>query len=176
MEGGGHIVALGTKQPVEPALAHGGIRLVDVGARLAEHVRELAQRYVLLLLTAADRVRLAADVRLEPFARAHEVEAAVVEGGRNLRLERAQLVPLAVAGQHGQPGLCGAQRELVPMERHLGGQDRVLELVRLLGELGCHHPALAGQEQASESLASSGAAPASASRSASSWSREKRSA
>ena len=65
----------------------------------------------------------------------------------------AQLFALAVVGKHRELRLGGAQRQLLALERHRGRQQRVLELVRLRGELRRDDPAFAGLEQAIQALA-----------------------
>jgi len=59
-------------------------------------------------------------------------------------LELAELVAVTVSGQDGELRSRGAKRQLLAEERHARGQDRVLELVLPLGELGRDEPALAG--------------------------------
>src|SRR5207248_325231 len=114
---------------------------------------ELAQRDALLLLVAGDRVRLARQLGLELLGRAQEVEPVGIELGRTIGLERAQLFALLVVGQDREPRLCRAQRQLLAAIGHPSGEDRVLDRVVPLGELGEEETALAGLAEPVEPLA-----------------------
>src|SRR5262249_29731949 len=98
VERGRNRVALRPEQPLEPALAEGRVRAVDLGARLLEHARELAQRYAFLVLAAVDRIGVVGYVRLELLGRADEIEAPLVERRRHTGLKLSQLVAVPVDG------------------------------------------------------------------------------
>ena len=91
-------------------------------------------------------------------------------------MELAELLAVAVVVQDGEPRLRGAQRQLLALERQPRGELPVLELVLALDELGRDDPALADLPQAVQLLALVALGARSASHSASSCSRVKRSA
>ena len=123
-------LALGPEQPLEPRLAQLDERRLDLLARRHEDRLELAQRDLLLLLVARDRIGLAAQVRLELLVRADQVEPLLVEVRGAPPIELSELLAVLVLGD---------DRELEP---HACGQLGVLELVVALRELGGHEAAL----------------------------------
>ena len=153
VEGRRHRLTLRPEQPVEPALAQRAVRIVDGAACAREDVGEPAQRDALLLLVSVHGLGIAGDVRLELLAGPDELEPPLVERGGDVRLQVAQLFALAVVGKHRELRLGGAKRQLLALERHLGRQQRVLELVGLRRELGRDDPAFARLEQAIQALA-----------------------
>ena len=147
------LLAVRPEQPLEPALAHRDERPLDRVACRGEHGLELAQRDLLLLLVTRDRVGLLGQVRLELLVRAQQLEPLLVELGRLLPVELAELVALLVVGDHREPRERRAKRQLLALEGQARGEDRVLELVVLLGQLGGDEPALARLAQPVEPLA-----------------------
>ena len=152
--------------------ARGAASHAAVAARCGriERALELAQRDPLLLLVARDRVGLAGDLGLELLARAEQVEPLGVELGRALGLERRR-APRGRRTPSSTASRACAERSgsSSPLQRHARGEDRVLERVLALGELGRDEPALAGLAQPVQPLALVvRPRPSSASRSASS--------
>src|SRR5204862_3255215 len=140
-------LALGAKQALEPGLAQlqeGGL---DLLARGAQHGLELAKRNLLLLLRARYGVRLVRQLGLELLVFAQEREPLLVQLGRLAPVELAQLVAVLVVRQHRELGECGAQGQLLAFEGHPRREQRVLELVLLLGELCGDEAAFAGLAQ-----------------------------
>ena len=72
---------------------------------------------------------------------------------RRRPLELAELLAVGVRVEHREPRLRRAQRHLLAAERHARAEDRVLERVLLLGELGGDDAGLAGLAQPVEPLA-----------------------
>src|SRR5439155_1107129 len=66
---------------------------------------------------------------------------------------RETSVALLVGRQDREAGERGSERQLLALERHPRGEDGVLELVVLLGELGGDEPTLAGLTQPVEPFA-----------------------
>src|SRR6266511_563086 len=84
---------------------------------------------------------------------AEQVQPVAVEPGGHVGLQRPELLALAIVRDHRQPCLGGAKRQLFVLERDPGSEQRILELVGLLGKLRGHDPALTGLAQAVEPLA-----------------------
>src|SRR5207244_11431768 len=105
---------------------------------------ELAERDPLLLLAARDRVGLAGELRLELLAGAQELEPCLVEGRRGVGLQLAELVAVGVVREGREPRLGGPERQLLAAGGEAGRQDRVLERVVPLGELGRAAPRFSG--------------------------------
>src|SRR5204863_9555904 len=118
-----------------------------------ERALEVVERDRLLLLVPRDRVGLARELRFELLGRAQQVEPIGIEGGGGVSLERAQLLPLVVVREKREPRLRRSQRQLLAAVRDARGQDRVLERVVALGELGEEQAGLAGLPQPVEPLA-----------------------
>ena len=76
-----------------------------------------------------------------------------VERGRLGALELAELLAVGVRVEHREPRLRRAQRHLLAAERDARAEDRVLERVLLLGELGGDDAGLARLPQPVEPLA-----------------------
>src|SRR5579862_9606870 len=76
-----------------------------------------------------------------------------IERRVQLALDRAELLPCRVVGQHGEARLGRAQRQLLAAEDEPRREDRVLELVLPLGERGVDDASLARLPQAVEALA-----------------------
>ena len=93
------------------------------------------------------------ELRLERLARGEQVAAVVVEAGADGVRERAELVPVAVHRQHGEPRLRRPQRQLLAAPVDPGGQDPVLQLVLARGQLARDDPGLAGLAEPVEALA-----------------------
>ncbi len=146
----GDLLALRPEHALEPPLAHAEERLVDGVAGRGEHGLEVAQRDLLLVLVARDRIRLLRQVRVQLLVRAQELEPLLVELGRPRVVELAELVALLVVGEHGELREGGAERQLLAVVGHPRGEDRVLELVVPLGQLGRDQTALARLAQAVE--------------------------
>ena len=146
-------VALGAEQLVEPRVAQAAVRLRRRIRRGDEHTLELAQRDRLLLLVARDGIGLAGDLGLEPLARLEQPTPVGVEARRGRALQLAELFAIGVRLEHREPGLRGAQRQLLALEGHARPEDRVLERILLLGELGRDEAGLARLAQPVEPLA-----------------------
>ena len=147
-------LALVAEQLREPALAQGARRRRRVVARLLERPRELAQRDVLLLLVALDRV---GDARSTRPRAPRSTRSSSRRSSLNCALASAWIAPSssrsAYAASTRELRLRVAQRHLLAAERHARGEHAVLELVLALGELGGDQPGLAGLAQAVEELA-----------------------
>ena len=128
-------------------------RAVDGLARRGERALEVAQRDLLLLFDPRDRVGLARELGLELFRGGDQLESVVVEVGGTERLQLAELLAFPVVGEHRELRLRGAERQLLALPRHARAEQRVLERVLSLGELGGDDPGLAGLAQAVEALA-----------------------
>ena len=102
---------------------------------------------------ARDRIGLLRQLGLELFVQAQQVEPVGVELGGLLEVQRAELVALLVIRQDGETRLRGSQRHLLALVGQARGEDGVLELVVLLGQLGGDQPAFAGLPQPVEPLA-----------------------
>ena len=104
---------------------------VEAAARRGERSLELAERDALLLLVAGDRVAARPESSASSASPAREqLEPLVVEAGARRERERAELVAVAVAGQHGEPRLRRAQRQLLALAKVIArGEDRVLQRV-----------------------------------------------
>ena len=152
-------LALGPEQPLEPLLAQLDERRLDLLARRHEDRLELAQRDLLLLLVARDRIGLAAQVRLELLVRADQVESLLVEVRGAPPVELSELVAILVLGDDRELCERRAQRKLLVLELHACGQLRVLELVVALRELGGHEAALTCLAQPVEPLSPLAVAP-----------------
>ena len=150
---GRDVVALGAEQLLEPALAQAVVRVGRGAAGRVEHALELVQRDPLLLRVPRDRVGLARELGLERLAGREQLAAVVVEARADGVRERAELVAVAVAGQHRELRLRGAQRQLLAAPVDARGEDPVLELVLPRRELGGDDPRLAGLAQPVEPLA-----------------------
>src|SRR5439155_10813824 len=100
-------------------------------------------RDLLLFLAPRDGVRLPGEVRLELFVGPQELEPLLVEAHRSLVVDLAELVPVDVTIEHGKLRLRGSQRHLLAPELDARSEDRVLELVVALRELGREQSALA---------------------------------
>jgi hypothetical protein len=149
----GLILAVRPEQPLEPAFAHRDERTFDLVARRSEDRLELAQRDLLLLLVTSDRVGLLGQVRLELLVRAQQFESLLVELGRLLPVQLTELVALLVIRDHCKTRERRAKRQLLTLEGQARGENRVLELVVLLGQLGGDEPTLTGLAQPIEPLA-----------------------
>src|SRR5436309_12480770 len=141
------------QQEVEPALTPPDENDLDLLARRPEDRFELAQRDLLLLFVASDRVGLLAEIGLQLLVRAEQLEPLQVERRRRLALELTKLVTVPVARQNGQLGDRGSERELLTLEGKTRRQDRVLELVVLLRQLRGDQTALTGLPQSIQPLA-----------------------
>ena len=148
-----HRVASGAEDPVEPALPHDRVRL---GRRVRggdERALEVAKRDPLLLLGPRNGVGLPADGCVELLDGGEQLESIRIEL-RGLRpLEVAELFAVGVLLEDRQARLRSAQRHLLALECDSRGDERVLERVLLVGELGGDDPALARLAQAVEALA-----------------------
>ena len=129
-------------------------------ARALERTRQVAQRDVLLLLVALDRVGDPGVLGRELLGRTKEVEPVGVEPGAHLGLDRAELLAVGVGREHGELRLRVPERHLLALERHARGEQPVLELVLALGELRRHEPRLARLAKPVEELAGVAAARA----------------
>jgi hypothetical protein len=146
------LVALGPEQALEPALAQPRVGTVHGFARRPEDALDFDEGDLLLLLAAVDRVGIARELALEPVVVADQLEPLVVEPGRAIEMAPPQLVPVAVVREHGEPRGGRAQRHLLSLPLHAGREDRVLELVVALGQLGGDDAGLAGLAQPVEPL------------------------
>src|SRR4029078_3945610 len=108
---------------------------------------------LLLHLVTGNRVRLVDQVRLELLVRAQQFEALLVELGRLLSVQLTELVALLIVRDHGKTSERRTKRQRLALEGQARGEDRVLELVVLLGQLGGDEPALTGLAQPVEPLA-----------------------
>ena len=129
--------------------------VVDGAACAREDVGELAQRDRPSPPRFGARAR---DRRRRPASSSSPARRSssrsLVERGGGVGLQPAQLLALAVVGEHRELRLGGAKRQLLALERHRGRQHRVLERVGLaLGELGRDDPAFARLAQAVQALA-----------------------
>jgi hypothetical protein len=147
------LVAVGAEQTVEPALAQCEEARARLLGRGDERRLELTERDLLLLLAPRDRIRLAGELGLELLARAQELEPRVVEGRGRVRVQISELVPVAVLGQDREPRLSRAERQLLAAEGDAGGEDRVLERVVALRQLGDEQTGLTRLAQPVEPLA-----------------------
>ena len=77
----GGLLAFGSEQPVEPALALGREGTGALDARAVDCVEDRAQRDAFLVFVANDRIGNPRDLRLERVAVPEQVSAQVVEGG-----------------------------------------------------------------------------------------------
>ena len=118
-----------------------------------EHALELRQRDPLLFAVPRDGIGLARELGLECLAGREELAPVVVETRADSVRERAELVAVAVTGQHGELRLRIPQRHLLAAPVDPRGQDPVLELVLPCRELGGDDPGLAGLSQPVEQLA-----------------------
>ena len=149
--------ALGPEQPLEPAVTQTRVFVGRVVCRPAQHALELPQRDLLLGLVACDSVAFAGELALEVVTRDEQLPAAVVETRVELPRQGAELLALRVVGQHGEDRLGRVERKLVAVEGEPCREQRVLELVLSLGELGIDDARLAGAaEPESRSRSSSG--------------------
>src|SRR5439155_1323752 len=82
-----------------------------------------------------------------------QVEPVFVELGVAVRLELAELLPVRVLVEHGEPRLRRAERQLVALPRDPCGEDPVFELVVFLGDLHRREAGLAGLAQPVQPLA-----------------------
>ena len=146
-------LALRPEQPLEPRLAQLQERLLDPVARGDEDRFQLAQRDLLLLLVPRDRIRFPAEVRLELLVGAQQFEPLLVEPGRPAPVQLAELVAVLVVRDHGELCERRAQRQLLTLERHARGEQRIFELVVALGELRRDEAALARLVQPVKPLA-----------------------
>ena len=146
-----------------------------VACRL-ERDGQLAQRDPLLLLVALDRVGDAGQLRGELLLGGEQLEPVGVEARARLRLELAELLAIAIGRQHRELCLRVRGAAFPAPECDPLGEQPVLELVLALDELRRDEAGLARLAQAVEQLALLTRCLAPASRSASSWSRLKRSA
>ncbi|TMK56543.1 MAG: hypothetical protein E6G60_18085 [Actinobacteria bacterium] len=153
------LLALGTEQPLEPLLSQREEALRDLVVRGLEHRRELAHGDLLFLLAPRDRVGLAGQIRLQLLVCAQQLEPLLVEARRCLVVDLAELVPVGVRVEHGELRLRRAERHLLAFERHARREDRVLQLVVALGELGRDEAAFAGLPEPVQPLALLGAGP-----------------
>ena len=138
-----------------------------------EHRCELAQRDALLLLVARRPGRARRRARRRAPRPRDQLEPVVVELGRRVGVD-ARRAPRGRRSSGSTASRACAVRSGIssPLNVDPRGEDRVLERVLALGELGRDEPALAGLAQPVEALALVAAgAPSSASRSASSCSR-----
>src|SRR5439155_6046186 len=136
----------------EPRLPQARVDALGGGARLRQRRLELAERDALLLLVALDRVVDAADLRLEQLAGSDHLEPLVVERRGEVSGKPAELFAVAVGRQHGEPRLRRSQRQLIVLELDPRGENRGLEGVLTLREVGGNQPGLAGLPQAVEPL------------------------
>src|SRR5581483_4429982 len=127
-----HLVPLCAEEPLEPARAQRREGSGRLAARSLERRGELAQRDRLLVLVPLDRVGDPGVLGRQLLAGTDQAERLVVEAGRRLRLDAAELLALAVVRQDGEPRL------RVPERHHL-----TLELVLPLCELGRDEATLA---------------------------------
>ena len=130
------LVAVRTEEEGEPAFAHLDEGPLDLVASCLQHGFQLVQRDLLLLFVPCDRIGLFAQLGFELFVGAQQFEALFVERGGSLAVQLAEHVAIPVARQdsqlrHGRP-----ERQLLALERQTRGQDRILELVVSLRELG----------------------------------------
>jgi len=153
VRGARHLFAVGAEQPVEPALAKLRVGVRRRLGRRDERALELAERDALLLLVPRDRVGLARELGLELLGRAQQVQPVRVELGGALGVELAELLALLVRLEDREPRLCRPQRQLLAPVGDPRGEDRVLERVVALRELGEEEPGLAGLAQPVEALA-----------------------
>jgi hypothetical protein len=145
-------VALRPEELLEPCVTQTAVRL---GRRIRggdEHLLELPQRDRLLLLVARDGIALTRELALELLAGDHQRQAVAVEAGRLGTLQLAERLAVRVGVEHGEACLRRAQRHLFAVERDTGAEDRILERVLLLRELGRDETALARLAQPVEPL------------------------
>ena len=98
-------------------------------------VEDRAERHALLVLVPHDRVCDPRDLGLQLVAVSEKRRALGVERGRNLEHGPTQPVATTVVGLDRELRLSGAERQLLPVPRDPGGEQRVLERVLPLGEL-----------------------------------------
>ena len=139
----GLVLALLAEDPVEPALAQVAVGGVDRHGGLLEHAGEAVQVDLLSLGAATNRILDARELRLERLPGLEERQALVVEARRGLDDGRAEPVAARVLVDHGERGLRRAQRHLLAAVLDTAGEDRVLEGVQPVGELGHDDAALA---------------------------------
>ena len=143
VSGRGLVLALLAEDHVEPALAQVPVGRVDRRGGLLEHVGEPVQVDLLSLGAATNRILDARELRLERLPGLEERQALVVEARRGLDDGRAEPVADRVLVDHGERSLRRAQRHLLAAVLDTAGEDRVLEGVQPVGELGHDDAALA---------------------------------
>ena len=113
------------------------VRVLDASARRDEHALELAERDLLLLLVARDGVgaRPRARPRAPRRASISSSRSSLKSAERRARARRA-LRARAYSGSTASRACADAQRQLLALERHACAEQRVLELVLALRELG----------------------------------------
>ncbi len=146
------LLALVAEQSLEPAVAERRVRAGALVARLLEPFREVAERDALLLFVARHGIRDSGELARERALVSDQLTPALVELGRGVRLELAQLVAFGVVGEDGQLRLCRPERNLLALERDSRRENRVLELVLALGELLVGDAGLALEAQAEDPL------------------------
>src|ERR671910_1672006 len=150
--GGRYVVALRAEQAVEPALPQSVVRGRRVPRRSVERMLELAQRDPLFLGVARNRVELAGELGFERLPGAEQLPSVLVEAGALGVGERAELVAVAVGGQHGEPRLRRPQRQLLSLPVDARRENPVLQLVLARGQLARDDPGLAGLAQPVQQL------------------------
>ena len=118
----------------------------------SHRVGKLAEIDLLERGAARHRVGLAGELRFESLARPQELEPVVVEGRRSGEHGVTEPVAIGVVVENGEPGLCRTQRHRLAVQLDSAREDRILERVEALRELGDQDAALAGLPQPKEPL------------------------
>ena len=106
---GGHRLAAGPEQSIEPAIAERHVRRRECLACVVEHTREPAQRDPLLVLVSRDRARDAGQFGLQLLTLADQVEAVGVELRACRGVDLPEFFAIGVGGQNGKLRLGGAE-------------------------------------------------------------------
>ena len=146
-------IVLGTEDAVEPLLPHGAPDAVLLARGLLERCGERLEVDVLPRRAPRDRVGLAGELGVERLGLLHQPVARAVEARGRIGGEIAELVAAGVVVEDRELRLGRAERQRLAAELDALGEDRVLELVGLVGELADDDSAGCGLAQAVEALA-----------------------
>ena len=111
------------------------------------------ERNALLLLAARHRLGDPRHPGLELVAVGEKGAALVVEAARHGQHGLSERVAPGIGRLDGEPRLCRAEGQLLPVPRDAGGEQRVLQRVLPLGKLGGDDPLLAREAQPGDRLA-----------------------